>query len=90
MQRNEEEKKDLTARLNRIEGQIRGIQEMIDEDRYCIDVLTQISAARAALDKIALQVLKGHTRGCIADAIRNERGDAAIEELIGVLGKYMK
>jgi CsoR family transcriptional regulator, copper-sensing transcriptional repressor len=90
MKRDEEEKRELATRLNRIEGQIRGIQKMIDEDRYCIDVLTQVSAARAALDKIALQLLKSHTRGCIADAIRNERGDKAIDELVLVLDKFLK
>jgi CsoR family transcriptional regulator, copper-sensing transcriptional repressor len=90
MKRDEEEKRELATRLNKIEGQIRGIQKMIDEDRYCIDVLTQVSAARAALDKIALQILKSHTRGCIADAIRNERGDKAIDELVLVLDKFLK
>lgn len=90
MNRTEKEKKDLLTRLNRIEGQVRGIGKMIDENRYCIDVLTQLSAARAALDKIALQVLKGHTQGCVTEAIRNERGDEAIEELIAVLDKFLK
>jgi DNA-binding FrmR family transcriptional regulator len=90
MQRDDLEKKELATRLNRIEGQVRGIQKMIDEDRYCIDVLTQISAARAALDKLALQVLKSHARGCVADAFLHERGDKAIDELIDVLDKFMK
>jgi len=90
MNRSEKDKKDLFTRLNRIEGQVRGIQKMIEEDRYCIDVLTQISAARAGLDKIALQILKSHTQGCITNAIRNERGDEAIEELITVLDKFLK
>lgn len=90
MERANKEKKDLVTRLNRVEGQIRGIQKMIDENRYCIDVLIQISAAKAALDKIGLQILKDHTRGCVVDAIKHERGDAAIDELISVLDKFMK
>lgn len=90
MQREAQEKKELMTRLNRIEGQVRGIGKMIDEDRYCIDVLTQISAVRAAIDKLALQMLKGHARGCVADAFRHERGETAIDELIIVLDKFMK
>lgn len=90
MKRPEQEKKDLLARLNRIEGQVRGIGKMIEDDRYCIDVLMQLSAARAALDKIALRIIKKHTQGCVAEAIRNERGDEAIEELIVVLDKYLR
>lgn len=90
MNRSDKEKKELVTRLNRVEGQIRGIQKMIEEDRYCIDVLTQMSAAKAALDKITLQIVKDHTRGCVVDAIKHERGDEAIEELISVLDKFMK
>jgi DNA-binding FrmR family transcriptional regulator len=58
-------KDQLRKRLNRIEGQVRGITWMIDENRYCIDVLTQVSAVRAALDKIALGLLDGHARHCL-------------------------
>lgn len=59
-------KDQLLARLSRIEGQVRGVKGMIDDDRYCIDVLTQIGAIRAALDKVALGLLDGHTRHCLA------------------------
>lgn len=59
-------KPQLQARLSRIEGQVRGVRGMVDEDRYCIDVLTQISAIRSALDKVALGLLDGHTRHCLA------------------------
>ena len=58
-------KEQLQARLARIEGQVRGVSRMVDEDRYCIDVLTQISAVQAALDKVALGLLDGHTRHCL-------------------------
>ena len=90
MERDETEKKELITRLSKIEGQIRGIRKMVEEDRYCIDVLTQVSAVRSALDKLGLQILRSHTRGCITDAIRNERGDKAIDELITVLDKFVK
>lgn len=90
MKRTDKEKKELVTRLSRIEGQVRGIQKMIEEDRYCIDVLTQLSAAKAALDKTILQVLKDHSRGCVVEAIKQERGDEAIDELISVLDKFLK
>mgnify|MGYP006201113515 CR=1 FL=1 len=60
-------KDDYLKRLRRIEGQVRGLQRMVDDDRYCIDVLTQINAIRAALDKIALGLLDGHARHCVVD-----------------------
>lgn len=81
-------KKDLVDRLKRIEGQIRGIQKMIEEDRYCIDVLYQISASRAALKKIGMQMIRNHTRACVANAIKAEQGDAAIDELLQLLDKF--
>ena len=61
------DKEQLTKRLARIEGQVRGISRMVDDDRYCIDVLTQIGAIRAALDKVALGLLDGHARHCLVD-----------------------
>jgi DNA-binding FrmR family transcriptional regulator len=70
-------KDQLGKRLRRIEGQVRGIERMVDEDRYCIDVLTQISAVQAALDKVALGLLDGHARHCIV----GEHGDGTPEEL---------
>src|SRR5512141_1540382 len=61
----------LTKRINRIEGQVRGIGKMIAEDRYCIDVLTQVSAVQAALDALALQLLEGHLHHCVHDAVKS-------------------
>ncbi|MBE3586990.1 MAG: metal-sensitive transcriptional regulator [Thermoanaerobacteraceae bacterium] len=84
----ERNKEDLLTRLKKIEGQIRGIQKMIEEDRYCVDILLQISATRGALQKVALSLLRSHTRGCVAQAIRQDRGDEAIEELMQVLDKF--
>ena len=81
-------KPQLLARLNRVEGQVRGITRMIEEGRYCIDVLTQINAARAALAKVESEMLKGHLNHCIEGAIA--RGDvedqrAKARELIDLL-----
>ena len=74
-------KEQIQARLRRIEGQIRGVQKMVDEDRYCIDVLTQVSAAKAALNAVALELLQDHTEHCVAEAIRSGDGTAKIREL---------
>jgi len=84
------EKAQLTRRLNRIQGQIRGISRMIEEDRYCVDILTQISAVRSALDAAALQLLRGHTHGCVQTAIRSGDGDHAIDELLTVVEKFAR
>ncbi|MFI7413495.1 metal-sensitive transcriptional regulator [Streptomyces sp. NPDC049627] len=65
-------KADHLARLNKIEGQIRGISRMVTDDRYCIDVLTQISAAGRALQEVALGLLDDHVRGCVTDAARTD------------------
>jgi CsoR family transcriptional regulator, copper-sensing transcriptional repressor len=62
-------KEDVQRRLRRIEGQVRGLQRMVDEDAYCIDVLTQVSAATKALQAVALELLDGHLNSCVADAI---------------------
>ena len=81
---------ELLRRLRRVEGQVRGVQRMIEEDRYCIDIVTQLQAITAAADKVAQQVLEEHIRGCVSDAIRERRGDDAITELMDVLGKAMR
>jgi len=81
-------KPDLLARLNRIEGQVRGITRMIEEGRYCIDVLTQINAARAALAKVETEMLKSHLNHCIEGAIKSGDADdqrAKARELIELL-----
>ena len=74
-------KEQIQARLRRIEGQIRGVQKMVDEDRYCIYVITQVSAAKAALNAVALELLQDHTEHCVAEAIRSGDGTAKIREL---------
>ena len=77
----------LVARLNRIEGQVRGITRMIEDDRYCVDILTQVAAIKSALDGVAMQLLENHTHGCVARALRDGDGDAAIAELMDVMKK---
>src|SRR2546423_15280028 len=75
------DKEAVQGRLRRIEGQVRGLQRMVDEDRYCIDVLTQINAVRAALESVALVLLHDHTEHCVADAIRAGEGTPKVREL---------
>ncbi|HEX9451530.1 MAG TPA: metal-sensitive transcriptional regulator [Burkholderiales bacterium] len=84
------DKPKLLKRLNRVEGQVRGIARMIEEDRYCVDVLTQVAAVRSALDAMALQLLRDHTHGCVQGAIRSGRGEAAIDELLIVVEKFAR
>jgi DNA-binding FrmR family transcriptional regulator len=82
-------KEQLTKRLRRIEGQVRGVEGMVEDDRYCIDILTQIGAIQAALDKVALGLLDDHTRHCVMGA---EAGDQAAktEELMAAVGRLMR
>jgi len=82
-------KDQLLARLNRIEGQVRGIEGMVDEERYCIDVLTQIGAVQAALDKVALGLLDDHAKHCVIGAEKDEQ-DAKTEELMSAVGRLMR
>ena len=83
-------KDQLLGRLRRIEGQIRGIESMVVEDRYCIDVLTQISAARAALDKVALGLLDDHAHHCVIGAATSKERDEKTGELMGAVGRLMR
>jgi CsoR family transcriptional regulator, copper-sensing transcriptional repressor len=83
-------KDQLLARLAKIEGQIRGIQGMVTDDRYCIDVLTQISAARAALDKVALGLLDDHAHHCVLGAETPVERDEKTAELMDAVGRLMR
>jgi DNA-binding FrmR family transcriptional regulator len=82
-------KDQLQARLRRIEGQVRGVEGMVDEDRYCIDVLTQISAIQAALDKVALGLLDDHVRHCVKDATIEGRSEEMATEMMAAIGRLM-
>jgi len=82
-------KDQLEKRLRRVEGQVRGVQKMVDEDRYCIDILTQISAIQAALDKVALGLMDDHARHCVVDGpadVKEER----TEELMAAVARLMR
>ena len=78
----------LTTRLNRVEGQIRGIRGMIEKDAYCDDVITQVAAAQAALDSISKLILENHIRCCLVNKIRNGE-DEIVDELIVTIGKLL-
>ena len=82
-------KEQLKKRLARIEGQVRGVERMVDEERYCIDVLTQISAVQAALDKVALGLLDDHARHCVIGGEATEQ-EARATELMGAVGRLMR
>ena len=84
------QKKQLQTRLRRIEGQVRGVARMIDEDKYCVDVVTQVAAIQAALDKVSLGLLDGHLRGCVRDEIRAGGGEAKVDELLQVMDRVLR
>ena len=83
-------KDQLLNRLSRVEGQVRGVRKMVEEDRYCIDVLTQVSAVQAALDKIALGLLDGHARVCMqGEGGAPEDPEERVDELMGAVGRLL-
>jgi DNA-binding FrmR family transcriptional regulator len=82
-------KEQLLTRLRRIEGQVRGIESMVEDDRYCIDVLTQISAVQAALDKVALGLLDDHARHCVVGGPEAQQ-DERTQELMAAVGRLMR
>jgi len=87
------DKAALTKRLHRIEGQVRGIEKMIDEDRYCVDVLTQIAAVKTALEQVGAKLLEDHVNHCVADAIASGDEQAAGEkttELLAAVQRFVK
>jgi len=83
------DKEALLRRLARIEGQVRGIARMVEDDRYCIDILTQIGAVQAATEKVALGLVDGHVRHCLASAEGDAR-EAMASELMAAVGRLMK
>ena len=88
-ERSDQEYKDLRNRLNRIAGQIKGIQGMVDRDAYCIDIITQVAAVTAALNSFNKVLLGNHIRTCVCQDIRNGREDS-VEELVATLQKLMR
>lgn len=85
--RSEASRADLAQRLRRIEGQVRGIARMVDDDRYCVEILHQVAAVRAALRQVEFGLLEEHTRGCVTDAIKEGTGESMLEELMSVIRK---
>lgn len=87
--RNETEFKDLVHRLNRIEGQVRGVRRMVEEEHYCVEILTQVSAIQSALNSFNKVLLGNHIRSCVVEDIR-QGNDEVIEELLKTIQKIMK
>ncbi|MFP3846067.1 metal-sensing transcriptional repressor [Priestia filamentosa] len=88
--RSTKDKTQLITRLKRIEGQVRGIQNMIEDERYCVDILTQISAINSAMKNVGLQLLEKHAQSCVSNAIKEGNGNEAIEELMDVFKRFSK
>ena len=81
---------DLLPRLRRIEGQVRGITRMVEELRYCIDVIQQLTAARKALDQVSLKIMNGHINTCVSEAIRKREGAEKVNELMQTINRFVK
>jgi DNA-binding FrmR family transcriptional regulator len=81
---------DLLARLSKIEGQVRGVQRMVREDRYCVDILVQLAAIKAAVDRVGLSLLESHMRGCVARAMQSGDGAEAVGELMDVIRQFIR
>ena len=85
------DKQEILVRLRRMEGQLKGIQRMVDEDKYCVDVLNQLSSVIAATQKLAAIILQDHIRGCVRDALsRDEHGDDHVNELVAVVQRFTR
>ncbi len=89
--RSQEGKEDLCSRLSKIQGQVKGIANMIEEERYCIDILNQIAAARGALNRVSLQIMEEHIGSCFVNALREKEGqeEEVIEELLDVFRRFL-
>ena len=87
---NEEVKANALLRLRKIEGQIKGISKMIDEEKYCIDVINQITAAQRALDQVALAIMKRHVESCVSSAVKEGKGSGKIDELMDAINRFVK
>lgn len=88
--RPESEKRLILNRLKRIEGQVRGIQKMVEEDRYCVDILIQINAINAALKKVGYSILEQHTSHCVLNAVESGNGEEVVDELLRVIDQFAK
>ncbi|ENH98055.1 hypothetical protein J416_02389 [Gracilibacillus halophilus YIM-C55.5] len=88
--RTQDEKQKVINRLKRIEGQVRGIQNMVEEDRYCVDILVQINAIQSALKNVGFTVTERHLNHCVTHAIKEGDGQETIEELMNVMKQFSK
>ena len=89
---NDEEQRAVLNRLSRIEGQVRGLRRMVEEDEYCVDILTQISAATTALDRVGLKILDGHVHGCVREAMISggKEAEAKTAELLEAVEQFAR
>lgn len=84
------DKEVLIKRLKRIEGQVKGIQKMVEDERYCVDILTQISAIRSAINKVGTIILENHMKGCVSESIKEGNSEEMINELMKTIDKFVK
>lgn len=87
---NEKTKKDVLPRLKKIEGQIKGIHKMIEKERYCIDIINEVTAAQRALDQVSLRVMRRHIESCVANSIKSDGGTPIIGELMETIYKFIR
>ena len=87
---NKETKIAALSRLKRIEGQVRGVRQMVDEEKYCIDIIDQLNAVRRALEQVALMVMERHIESCVVDSIKRKDGACKIRELINSIDKFIR
>lgn len=87
---NKTTKKEALTRLKRIEGQIKGLAKMVDDERYCIDIISQVDAARRALEKVALIIMKRHIESCVVSSIKEEGGREKIDELVSSIDSFIR
>ena len=86
----EETKKDVLPRLKKIEGQIKGIHRMVEKERYCIDIINQVTAAQRALDQVSLKVMQRHIESCVTDAVKSDGGGPVVGELMETIYKFIR
>lgn len=87
------DKEAIIKRLNRIEGQVKGIQKMLEDERYCVDILVQISAIRSAINRVGNIILENHIKGCVSNSIKEgntQQSDELISELMETINKFTK
>lgn len=85
------DREEILSRLRKIEGQVRGVQRMVEEDTYCVDILTQVSAVISGMEKVGLRLLREHMRGCVSDAVTSkDGGDEKIDEVVKVVERFLQ